>query len=173
MPKYVSLSYNTRCLTAHLTIESVEASPDKLVVVRDFVDNSSKTAHTVLDHLKTGRKTIMSSVCQHGLHLHKASWFNNGGHNASFWKKKKEAHRHAVFDDELHEVFFDGGKERFTGMLHQRYHKLQDLCHVTDDHEVIGSLQGKQYDNNYWTKSDNDMISFLFFISSCWLLIIQ
>lgn len=56
---------------------------------------------------------------------------------------------HAIFDDKLHEVFLDGGKESLTWVLHQRYHKLQDLCNITDDHEVIGSLQGKQCNSNY------------------------
>ncbi len=28
--------------------------------------------------------------------------------------------RHAVFDDEFHQVFFDGGEEVFTRMVHQR-----------------------------------------------------
>lgn len=31
-----------------LTIETVETGPDKLVVVRDFVDNSTQTADAVL-----------------------------------------------------------------------------------------------------------------------------
>lgn len=44
-------------LNIQLTVEFVEASPDKLVVVCDFVYNSSKTAYTVLNHLKKGRKT--------------------------------------------------------------------------------------------------------------------
>lgn len=52
----------SKLLAVYLTIESVEASPDKLVVVSDFVDNSSKTAHTVLDHLETERRTIRSSL---------------------------------------------------------------------------------------------------------------
>lgn len=52
-------------------------------------------------------------------------------------------YRHSIFDDKLHEVFLNGGKESFTGVLHQRNHQLQDLCHITDDHEVIGSLRRK------------------------------
>ncbi len=67
-----------------------------------------------------------------------------------FFKKGTATHCHAVFDDQLHEVFFDGGKEGFTGVLHQRNHELQDLCHVTDDHKVIGSLREKQYDSDCW-----------------------
>lgn len=35
-----------------LTIETVEASPDKLVVVRDFVDDGAQAADAVLDNLE-------------------------------------------------------------------------------------------------------------------------
>lgn len=65
------------------------------------------------------------------------------------FSKVSVTYSHAIFDDELHEVFFDGGKERFTGVLHQRYHKLQDLCHITNDHEVIGSLQRTRCNTHY------------------------
>lgn len=43
-----------------LTIELVEASHDKLVVVSDFVYNSSKAAHTVLNNLKKHKTTKVS-----------------------------------------------------------------------------------------------------------------
>lgn len=36
-----------------LTIVTVETSPNKLVVVRDLVDNGTKTAYTVLYNLRT------------------------------------------------------------------------------------------------------------------------
>lgn len=67
----------------------------------------------------------------------------------SSFEKENATHRHSIFDDKLHEVFFNGGKESFTGVLHQRNHKFQDLCHITDDHEVIGSLRRKQCNTNY------------------------
>lgn len=50
-------SYIMKALNIFLTIKFVEASQDKLVVVCDFVYNSSKTAYTVLNHLKKSRKT--------------------------------------------------------------------------------------------------------------------
>lgn len=60
-------------------------------------------------------------------------------------------YRHSVFDDQLHEVFFNGSKKCFTGVLHQRNHKLQDLCHIADDHKVIGRLLvERQQCNRIW-----------------------
>lgn len=50
-------SYMMKLLNTFLTIKFVEASQDKLVVVCDFVNNSSEAAYTVLNHLKKGRKT--------------------------------------------------------------------------------------------------------------------
>lgn len=127
----------------YLTIESVEASPDKLVVVSDFVDNGSKTAHAVLHHLETGKRTISFVLV---IQPHKANlvltWCTVGG-------EKSATHCHSIFDDELHEVFFNSGKKSFTGVLHQRNHKLQDLRHITDDHEVVGSLKGTGCESKY------------------------
>lgn len=40
-----------------LTIVTVETSPNKLVVVCDLVDDSTKTAHTVLYHLRSRHNT--------------------------------------------------------------------------------------------------------------------
>lgn len=130
----------------HLTIESVEASPDKLVVVSDFVDNSSKTAHTVLHHLETGKRTI-SFVPTITFHKVKTRFEHGALHITA--ETKSAAHRHSIFDDELHEVFFNSGEKSFTRVLHQRNHKLQDLCHITDDHEVVGSLEGTRCESNY------------------------
>lgn len=48
--------------------------------------------------------------------------------------------RHAVFDDEFHQVFFDGGEEVFTRMVHQRNNELQDFSHITDHHKITLSL---------------------------------
>ena len=39
-----------------LTIVAIETSPDKLVVVRDLVDNSTKTAYAVLYNLRSRHK---------------------------------------------------------------------------------------------------------------------
>lgn len=41
----------TKSLYTSLTIETVETGPNKLVVVRDFVDNSTQTADAVLYNL--------------------------------------------------------------------------------------------------------------------------
>ena len=60
---------------------------------------------------------------------------------ASYCEVQKETHQHAVFDDELHQILLNGGQVALAWMLHQRHHKLQDLRHIADHHEVILRLQ--------------------------------
>lgn len=50
--------------------------------------------------------------------------------------------RHAVFDNEFHQIFFHGGEKAFTRMIHQRNNKLQDFSHITDHHKITLSLLG-------------------------------
>lgn len=62
--KSSKLQTSKRCIRnqTYLTVESVEAGPDKLIVVRDFVDNSSETADTVLNHLRKRKGGIMLAL---------------------------------------------------------------------------------------------------------------
>lgn len=47
------LGSRTKVLSSsNLTVETVETGPDKLVVVRDFVDDGAQAADTVLDNLR-------------------------------------------------------------------------------------------------------------------------
>lgn len=57
------------------------------------------------------------------------------------FSERKDTDRHPVFDDQLHQVFLYGIEEVLTRLLHQRHHQLQDLCHVTNHHEVILRLK--------------------------------
>lgn len=50
-------------LAVSLTIELLEASPHKFIVVRHFVDNSSQAAHAVLHHLEA--EIRMVSISSH------------------------------------------------------------------------------------------------------------
>lgn len=48
---YGIITYKVKVMYISLTIVTVETSPNKLVVVCDLVDNSTKTAYTVLYNL--------------------------------------------------------------------------------------------------------------------------
>lgn len=63
--------------------------------------------------------------------------------------------RHAVFDNELHQVFFYGSEEVLTRLFHQRHHQLQDLRHVTYHHKVILSLEMSNWRELFSTKRSN------------------
>lgn len=133
---FFSISSYTRFLIRlkkvhSLTIVTIETSPNKLVVMCDLVHNSTKTAYTVLYNLRSKHKWCYHTVRKVVSHLC-CAWF---------LRTIFETDSHAVFDDELHQVFFYCGEESLTWVLHQRHDQLQDLGHITYHHEVILSLK--------------------------------
>lgn len=56
-----------------------------------------------------------------------------------------EADRHAVFDNELHQVLLYRRQKSLAGVFHQRNHQLEDFGHVANHHEDI--LRLKQHED--------------------------
>lgn len=92
----------------------------------DLIDNGTETTYAVLHDLwETWSVNYESSGVQTSRTL--TRFFSS-------------TDRHAVFDDELHQIFLNRGEETFAWMIHQRNHKLQDFRHIADHHEVTLSL---------------------------------